>query len=205
MNLNVNSAHRQRKSLVWTQKTLANNARRYSSRCVRAFNRGKKCLLLETFNVRAWSELDLEHERNISGAFALAASDWAERTSTKRNIELSVTPLRCAHMRAIHRRIEHSTSSGTVQIADSVSTLLDCWKHCIRSPCVRSMCSRWHRMHRYSLKHMVCTVWTGFSMRFDNCPMAWLIMKHILNDEHFSTTEICVAVYLLVCSCGRDL
>ncbi len=39
-----------------------------------------------------------ERERNISGAFALAMSDWAERTHTERNIELSVTPLRFAHM-----------------------------------------------------------------------------------------------------------
>ncbi len=39
-----------------------------------------------------------ERERNISGAFALAVSDWAERTPTKRNIERSVTPLRFAHM-----------------------------------------------------------------------------------------------------------
>ncbi len=37
-----------------------------------------------------------ERERNISGAFALAVSDWAERTHTKWNIELSVTPL-CSH------------------------------------------------------------------------------------------------------------
>ncbi len=28
-----------------------------------------------------------ERERNISGAFALAVCDWAERTPTKRNIE----------------------------------------------------------------------------------------------------------------------
>ncbi len=37
-----------------------------------------------------------ERERNISGAFALAVSDWAESTPTKRNIERSVTaaPLR---------------------------------------------------------------------------------------------------------------
>ncbi len=34
-----------------------------------------------------------EHERNISGVFALAVSDWAERTHTKQNIELSATPL----------------------------------------------------------------------------------------------------------------
>ncbi len=33
-----------------------------------------------------------EHERNISGAFDLAVSDLAERTPTKRIIELSVTP-----------------------------------------------------------------------------------------------------------------
>ncbi len=39
-----------------------------------------------------------ERERNISGAFALAVSDWAERMPTKRNIKLSVTPLRFAHM-----------------------------------------------------------------------------------------------------------
>ncbi len=35
-----------------------------------------------------------ERERNISGAFALAVSDWAELTPTKRKIEQSVTPLR---------------------------------------------------------------------------------------------------------------
>ncbi len=40
-----------------------------------------------------------ERERNISGALALAVSDWAERTPIKRNIELSVTPLR-SHMNA---------------------------------------------------------------------------------------------------------
>ncbi len=59
----------------------------------------KKIGLLETFNVRAWSERDLvyrERERNISGVFALAVSDVS--TPTKRNIELSVTPLRFAHM-----------------------------------------------------------------------------------------------------------
>ncbi len=39
-----------------------------------------------------------ERERNISGVFALAVSDWAERTPTKQNIELSATPLRFAHM-----------------------------------------------------------------------------------------------------------
>ncbi len=39
-----------------------------------------------------------ERERNISGAFALAVSDWAERTPKKQNIELSVTPLYFAHM-----------------------------------------------------------------------------------------------------------
>ncbi len=39
-----------------------------------------------------------EREQNISWAFALAVSDWEERTSTKRNIELSVTPLRFVHM-----------------------------------------------------------------------------------------------------------
>ncbi len=39
-----------------------------------------------------------ERERNISGAFALAVSDWAERTPTERNIERSVTPLRFAHV-----------------------------------------------------------------------------------------------------------
>ncbi len=39
-----------------------------------------------------------ERERSISKAFALAVSDWAERTPTKRNIELSVTLLRFAHM-----------------------------------------------------------------------------------------------------------
>ncbi len=39
-----------------------------------------------------------ERERNIRGAFALAVSDWAERMPTKRNIELSVTPLRFVHM-----------------------------------------------------------------------------------------------------------
>ncbi len=33
-----------------------------------------------------------ERERNISGAFALAVTDWAERMPTKQNIELSVTP-----------------------------------------------------------------------------------------------------------------
>ncbi len=38
-----------------------------------------------------------ERERNISRAFALAVNDWAERTPTKRNIELSATPLRFAH------------------------------------------------------------------------------------------------------------
>ncbi len=39
-----------------------------------------------------------ERERNISGAFGLAVSDWVERTHTKRNIELSITLLRFAHM-----------------------------------------------------------------------------------------------------------
>ncbi len=39
-----------------------------------------------------------ERERNISGEFALAVSDWAERTPTKRNIELSVTLLRSASL-----------------------------------------------------------------------------------------------------------
>ncbi len=34
-----------------------------------------------------------ERERNISGAFALAVTDVAERTPTKRNIEPNVTPL----------------------------------------------------------------------------------------------------------------
>ncbi len=36
-----------------------------------------------------------ECERNISGAFALAVNDWAERTHTKRNIEY-------AHMLWLH-------------------------------------------------------------------------------------------------------
>ncbi len=47
-------------------------------------------MLLETFNVRAWSEriwFTGERERNISGAFDLAVNDWAERTHTERNIE----------------------------------------------------------------------------------------------------------------------
>ncbi len=39
-----------------------------------------------------------ERERNISGAFALAVNDWAERTHTQRNIE----PLRFAHMLWLH-------------------------------------------------------------------------------------------------------
>ncbi len=39
-----------------------------------------------------------ECEQNISGVFALAVSDWAERMPTKRNIERSVTPLCFAHM-----------------------------------------------------------------------------------------------------------
>ncbi len=39
-----------------------------------------------------------ERERNISGAFALAVSAWEECTPTKRNIDLSITPLRFAHM-----------------------------------------------------------------------------------------------------------
>ncbi len=39
-----------------------------------------------------------ERERNFNGAFGLAVSDWAERTHTKWNIELSVTTLRFAHM-----------------------------------------------------------------------------------------------------------
>ncbi len=51
------------------------------------------------------SELDLSmiwftrvRERNISRAFALAVSDYAERTPTKRNIEFRATTLRIAHM-----------------------------------------------------------------------------------------------------------
>ncbi len=39
-----------------------------------------------------------EGERDISGAFALAVNDWAERTHTQRNIE----PLRFAHMLWLH-------------------------------------------------------------------------------------------------------
>ncbi len=39
-----------------------------------------------------------EREWNISGAFALAVSAWEECTPTKWNIELSITPLRFAHM-----------------------------------------------------------------------------------------------------------
>ncbi len=35
-----------------------------------------------------------ERERNISGAFDLAVSDWAVRTHTERNIE----PLRFSHI-----------------------------------------------------------------------------------------------------------
>ncbi len=44
--------------------------------------------------IRIWFTCD--RERNISGAFALAVSDWAERMPTKWNIELSITPL-CSH------------------------------------------------------------------------------------------------------------
>ncbi len=41
-----------------------------------------------------WIWFTGEREQNISGAFALAMSDWAERTHTEQNIELSVTPRR---------------------------------------------------------------------------------------------------------------
>ncbi len=39
-----------------------------------------------------------ERERIISGAFALAVNDWAERTHTKRDIE----PLRFTYMLWLH-------------------------------------------------------------------------------------------------------
>ncbi len=54
-------------------------------------------MLLDTFNVSAWSERDSvygERNRNISGVFDLAVNDWAERTHTQRNIE----PLRFSHI-----------------------------------------------------------------------------------------------------------
>ncbi len=48
-----------------------------------------------------------ERERNISGAIALAVSDWAERTPT------NVTPLRFAHMLWSHyRTLRHTIGQG---------------------------------------------------------------------------------------------
>ncbi len=58
----------------------------------------------------------VERERNISGVFALAVSNWAERTPTKQNIELSVTPLRFAHMICVEWRENESRRKGDADL-----------------------------------------------------------------------------------------
>ncbi len=76
-----------------------------------------------------------ECEWNISGALALAVSDWAECMPTKRNIELSVTLLCFAHMLWVweKEKLLESTagvaeSSGRIQVSVRSKMLSAVWE-----------------------------------------------------------------------------